>query len=294
VIDGLLTAERYTHANWLDGAVKLADSQYLNARTAFTYPGSFAPNTTQKLLLRAATTVEDWESWLKRTSSATQSYAAPGAEPNPTFVAKILQSRPGTATTGWVTSMLRTTSSGQVAQRLATWGNNVFGRPWVNPATGLVEHGRGGGNLLAMANKSGVRSMVASAGALRVLGVAGSAFATVDGGVGLWNNHEKNAETWSEGGTEGKAHVIGEYAQVAFNASMTAALICPTPLTLGIVAVVGVVCLGAAVVEHWDDITGAVSDAADWAGDRAQEAGKWAGDQLDAVKDSDLNPMNWF
>ena len=75
---------------------------------------------------------------------------------------------------------------------------------------------------------------------------------------------------------------------------MTAALIAPNPVTLGLVAVTGVVWAGAEVVEHWDDITAAVDTAVDWAGDRAEEAGEWVGDRLDDVKESNLNPMNWF
>lgn len=291
-LNALVASGRPGLANWLSGALNAADANYINGKTQFTRPGAFVPNLTQKLLLRTASTVEDFDAWVQRTSQAVKPYQVAG-QTKPTLLAKLLTSRPGVASTTWVSSILKTTSTGQLATRLAGWGNNVFGRPWTNTVTG-VTYGRGAGNLLTMANPSGLRTMASSAGALRVLGVAGSGLATVDGVVGLVNNWDEHGEMWENGGTEGKAHVIGEYAETAFNASMTAALIAPNPVTLGLVAVTGLVWAGAEVVEHWDDITAAVDDAADWVGDRADDAADWAGDRLDDIKESDLNPMNWF
>ena len=44
--------------------------------------------------------------------------------------------------------------------------------------------------------------------------------------------------------------------------------------------------------------TGAMSDAADWTGDKISDAadavGDTIGDGVEAVKDSKLNPGNWF
>lgn len=292
-LNSLVASGRVDLANWLSGALNVVDSNYINGKIQFTRPGSFVPNTTQKVLLRAASTIEDFDAWVLRTSSAVKPYTLPGGTPEPTLVAAMLKSRPGVSATTWISSMLENEKVGQLVQRAATWGNNIFGRPWTNTVTG-VTYGRGAGNLFTIANQSGLRTMASSAGALRILGVAGSAFATADGVVGLVNNFDENNKLWEEGGTQGKAHVIGEYAETAFNASMTAALIAPNPVTLGLVAVTGLVWAGAEVVEHWDDITGAVSDAADWVGDTADKAADWAGDRLDDVKDSDLNPMNWF
>ncbi|WP_273652474.1 hypothetical protein [Cellulomonas fimi] len=279
-------------ANRLSAALTAADRRGLAGKVPFKYPGSFVPNTVGNYLLKLAPTVEDFDAWVTRMSSATQTYAVNG-EMQPTLLAKLLQSEKGVQATTWVSRVLGTTRTGQLATRLATWGNAIVGKPWINPATGVVV-ARGAGNLLTMANQSGVTTMLRTAGGLRVLGVAGSAFATVDGAVGLYNNFDENNRLWSEGGTKGKAHVIGEYAETAFNASMTAALIAPNPVTLGLVAVTGLVWAGAEVVEHWDDITAAYDTAVDWAGDRAEEAGEWVGDRLDDIKESDLNPMNWF
>ncbi|MBD8059563.1 hypothetical protein IC607_11360 [Cellulomonas sp. JH27-2] len=283
-------------ANWLSGALQMADTQILRAKTTFTYPGAFVPNLTQKMLLKAAPVAENFDEWVARMAARTKPFevmvnGVPVEQP--TLLAKLLQGQSGTKVTAWVSDVLKTTNLGQLTTTAARWGNNVFGRAWTNPTTGAT-FGRGAGNLLTMANESGLRTMASSAGALRILGVAGSAFATADGVVGLVNNFDENNKLWSEGGTKGKAHVVGEYAETAFNASMTAALIAPNPVTIGLVAVTGVVWAGAEVVEHWDDITHAADEAVDWAGDRVDDAKDWAEDRLDDIKDSKVNPMNWF
>ncbi|WP_028046084.1 hypothetical protein [Cellulomonas sp. URHE0023] len=290
-LESLATTSPRT-ANWLSGALNLVDSNVVRARTTFTYPGSFVPNLTAKVLLRASPILEDFDAWVARMSAATKPFAVEG-EVTPTFLAGMLQRPAGIQATAWVSNILSSTDGGKLAARLSRWGNNVFGKPWINPVTEQA-FGRGAGNLLTMANTSGVRTMAASAGALRVAGVAGSAFATVDSGIGLYNNFSENNERWAEGGTKGKAHVVGEYAEFAFNASMTAALIAPNPVTLGLVVISGTVWVGAKVVEHWDDIEDAAGVAADWAADRAEDADKWVGDRVDDIKKSDLNPMNWF
>jgi hypothetical protein len=195
--------------------------------------------------------------------------------------------------------------------RIANITGNIFGRPWsttVVNAAGEAETiivARNATNLLRVAGEadgliSGLAATAKVAGVVRVLGVAGSAFATVDSGLGLYNSIRSGelAENWTEGGTHGKAKVIGDIAEVGFNASLTAAMIAPNPVTWGAVAVTGVIYGGARLVEHWDDVTGAVSDAADWTGDKLSDAadavGDTLGDGVEAIKESKLNPGNWF
>lgn len=279
-------------ANALAGGLKTADDYYLRTRTQFTYPGSFVPNATQGMLLRTAGIVEDFDGWVARMSGAVKPFQVK-EKVVPTLLARALQTRPGVQATTWVSDLLKNPATGQALQRAATWGNNVFGRPWTNPVTTTV-YGRGASNLLTVARTSGLGTAAATAGGLRLLGAAGSGIATVDGAVGLVRNWDENGELWENGDTADRAHVVGEYAEFAFNASMTAALVAPNPVTLGLVAVTGVVWAGAEVVEHWDDISAAAGQAADWAGDRAEDASEWVGDQVDAVKESSLNPMNWF
>jgi hypothetical protein len=190
--------------------------------------------------------------------------------------------------------------------RLANITGNVFGRPWetrVLNEAGVLEDvvvGRNATNLLSVGRAEGLLQVGKVAGGLRVLGIAGSAFATGDSLVGLVNSfgsHEEQ-EAWTQGGAGGKAKVIGDVAEVAFNGSLTAAMIAPSPVTWGAVAVTGVVYGGARLVEHWDDVTDAVGDAADWTGDRLDDAADAVGDTIsdgvEAVKDSKLNPGNWF
>lgn len=279
-------------ANWLAGALNVVDDAYLRGKIQFRYPGAFVPDLTQKILLTIAPRVENFDAWVARMSQATKPYTVAG-EVKPTLLAQFLNSRPGQGATAWVSRVLGNASTGQLAQKLARWGGNVFGRPWTNPVTGQV-FVRGGGSLIAMTQQGGFNSMVSHAGYLRVGGAALSAFATVDGAVGLWNNRQEHARLWEEGGLEGRAHVVGEYAETAFNASMTAALIAPNPITLGAVAVTGVVWAGAEIVEHWDDITDAADRAVDWGKDRLDDATDWVGDRVEDLKESKINPMNWF
>jgi hypothetical protein len=192
------------------------------------------------------------------------------------------------------------------------WGSNVLGRPWTtqvlrNGVLTDVTYARNASNLVRVAQVDGLAQTMRVAGALRVVGIAGGAFATVDSAVGFVHSirtHELQ-DAWSNGGTEGKAKVIGDGAEVLFNGSLTAAMIAPSPVTWGAVAVTGVVYGGARLVEHWDDVTHALGEAKDWAGDRvddvkdfagdvADDVTDMAGDAVDAVKDSKLNPGNWF
>lgn len=182
----------------------------------------------------------------------------------------------------------------------------AFGKPWTNAAGQTFE--RGGANLLKVLGETGKLSKVARvAGGLRVLGVAGGVLATGDSALGLYNGIKSGefAKKWSEGGAKGKASAIGDVAEVGFNASMTAAMIAPNPITLGAVAVTGLVYGGARLVEHWDDVTEGLGKAKDWAddrvddvkdfaGDRVDDVKDFAGDTVDAVKESKLNPGNWF
>lgn len=196
--------------------------------------------------------------------------------------------------------------------RVSQFAEGAFGKPWTttvirNGVAEEVTFARGSTNLLRVAGAEGLTSSLKVAGGLRVLGVAGGAFATVDSGVGFVNSITSGelADNWEHGGVQGKAKVIGDGAEVLFNGSLTAAMIAPSPVTWGAVAVTGVVYGGARLVEHWDDVTHALGEAKDWAADRVDDVADFAGDvadevedkvgdTIDAVKDSKLNPGNWF
>jgi hypothetical protein len=203
--------------------------------------------------------------------------------------------------------------------RLANITGNIFGRPWTTTvinSAGEAETlvvGRNATNLLKVAKGaeglSRATDVLKVAGGLRVLGVAGSAFATVDSAMSLASNWDEMGKNWSEGGVQGKAKVIGDFAEVGFNGSLTAAMIAPSPVTWGAVAVTGVIYGGARLVEHWDDVTKAVGDATKWVGDTVDkgvdavtntigdgvdEIKDTLGDGIEAVKESPVNPANWF
>lgn len=287
-----LAATNPRYANWLHSARNAVNSNWLNGKLQWKFPGSFIPNLAQGLTLRLAQHTSNFDSWVANAARQVQPYAVEGSR-RPTALARLLNSGPGQAATGWVSRTLSSGVPGAIANRLAPLGAGVFGRPWTNPATG-VTYGRGAGNLITMARQSGAVEMARNAGGLRVLGAVGSGALAVDNVVGLWNNREAHGEAWASGNTSERAGVVADYAEAGFNASMTAAMIAPNPVTLGAVAVTGVVWAGAKVVENWDDITDAAGRAKDWVGDRASDVKDWAGDRLNDVKESKINPMNWF
>ncbi len=124
-----------------------------------------------------------------------------------------------------------------------------------------------------------------ASGALRFMGVAGGAVAT---GFSVANLVAQGnpVDAWNEAnGAQEKAGYLADWAEVGFNASLTAAMVAPTPWTVGAAVVTGVIYGGLKVVEHWDDITNAVDTAVDWTGDRLEDAGEGISDAADAVGD---------
>ncbi|HEX2896356.1 MAG TPA: hypothetical protein VHO29_20300 [Marmoricola sp.] len=89
----------------------------------------------------------------------------------------------------------------------------------------------------------------------------------------------------------GKAEMTGDVQDLASHGSLTAAMLAPSPITWGSVAVTGVVDGGVGLVDHWDDVADAVGNAAERSGDTV---GDTLGDGLEAVKDSKRNPGNGF
>jgi len=281
-------------AEWLRKGIAAVDSFYLGGKRTLFAPGTTMPwlkAQAVKYILKSQT----FEDALAAARTATN------ARGNATLGAKILDSPFIKANMDRLVDIAKAPAAG----RIANITGNIFGRPWTTTVAteGGVETvvvARNATNLLRVAGADGVMASLKVAGGLRVLGVAGGAFATVDSGIGLYHSISSGelARNWSEGGTHGRAKVIGDIAEVGFNASLTAAMIAPNPVTWGAVAVTGVIYGGARLVEHWDDVTDAVSDAADWTGDRISDAadavGDTIGDGIEAVKDSKLNPGNWF
>ncbi|MBX6383189.1 MAG: hypothetical protein IRZ07_09480 [Microbispora sp.] len=88
-----------------------------------------------------------------------------------------------------------------------------------------------------------------TAGAFRSFGIVGSVAST---GYSLANviSQGDPREVFKRNG----AGYVADIAELGFNASLTAAMVCPNPVAIGATVVTGAVFAGAKVVEHWDDI----------------------------------------
>lgn len=290
----LVDAGAFKLANAFDGAVEYFRTRQ-GVKTAWTRPGAFTFTLAEKLGLRGLDTARDFDAWWTSRAAKLVPHTPEGVTPGPTTFAKILQSRFGQSAKGWIQAALDTNAGSLLITKGGAALDFVFGKPWSGQVAGkTVTMVRQGGNLLTVAGTDGLGTALKTAGAFRVLGVAGGALSTIDSAYGIYTNWDEETKAWSEGGAQGKAKVIGDFAEVGFNASLTAAMIAPNPITLGAVGVTGLIYGGARLVEHWDDVTHAMGEAVDWGQDRLDDAAKWAGDTLDDIKKSDLNPMNWF
>lgn len=116
-------------------------------------------------------------------------------------------------------------------------------------------------------------------GALRFMGVAGGVAAT---GISVYNVAVQGWpwERWQElNTTSEKAGYLADWAEVGFNASLTAAMVAPNPWTVGAAVVTGVIYGGLKIVEHWDDIT-------EWAGNAWDATTEFVGDAWDATTEA--------
>ncbi|MCX4788550.1 PE-PGRS family protein [Streptomyces sp. NBC_01221] len=127
-----------------------------------------------------------------------------------------------------------------------------------------------------------------TAGFIRGAGVASSALAT---GVSLANVVAQGnpRDAFKEKG----AGYVADVAEVGFNASLTAAMIAPNPVTIGLTVGFGAVYAGAKVVEHWPEIKENFGKAADWAGSKAAKVGSDIANGAKSLAKK-ANPMNWF
>ncbi|MEV0125026.1 PE-PGRS family protein [Streptomyces sp. NPDC050703] len=121
----------------------------------------------------------------------------------------------------------------------------------------------GHANLLTVGKTGGFGAAAKTAGLWRGAGIVGSAGATAFSVANVATmDHGKE---WKKS----KAGYLANYAEVGFNASLTAAMVAPTPFTVGAAVGTGVVYGGLKVVEHWDDIEKGAGEAAHWVGDKA-------------------------
>ncbi|MFJ2818341.1 mucin-2 [Streptomyces sp. NPDC087294] len=161
----------------------------------------------------------------------------------------------------------------------------LSGKQWAWEAN-LLKVGKNAGSLSRATGASRLGAFASGAGAAartagfwRVTGIGGSAAATVIGGFDVWQ--EGNP---ADAFKRDKAGYVAKVSGVAFNASLTAAMIAPTPLTIGAAVVTGAVYGVASIVDNWDTVKkfpGKVADAGAWAG---KEIGEGAGKLADGAK----------
>ncbi|MEV4924403.1 PE-PGRS family protein [Streptomyces roseoverticillatus] len=126
------------------------------------------------------------------------------------------------------------------------------------------------------------------AGLIRGAGIVGSAAET---GRSVLN---VASQGWPDEAFKKKgAAYVADVAEAGFNASMTAAMIAPNPITVGAAVVTGGVYVGAKVVEHWKEVKEAPGKAAHWIGDKAQKARSGIANGAKSLAKK-ANPMHWF
>ncbi|MFF7732414.1 mucin-2 [Streptomyces sp. NPDC007984] len=169
------------------------------------------------------------------------------------------------------------------------------GKLWAWEAN-LLKTGKNAGTAARVAGASrmgafasGAGTALRTAGWWRAAGVGGSAVATVVGAVDVIQ--EGNPV---DAFKRDKAGYVAKVSGVAFNASLTAAMVAPNPVTIGAAVVTGAVYGVASIVDNWETVRkfpGKVADAGRWAG---KKIGEGAGKLVDGAKKlgSALNPFD--
>ncbi|KJK36489.1 mucin [Streptomyces variegatus] len=140
-------------------------------------------------------------------------------------------------------------------------------------------------NLLRVAQRGGLANAAKAAGWMRGAGIVGSVGATAWGVANLATMDHGKA--WKED----KAKYLSNWTGTAFNASLTAAMVAPNPVTVGLAVGTGLAYAGTLVWDNWDSISDGAEEAADWVGDKADKAGEAISDGAKALG-SALNPFD--
>ncbi|WP_328329955.1 MULTISPECIES: PE-PGRS family protein [unclassified Streptomyces] len=170
-------------------------------------------------------------------------------------------------------------------------GTNVVraGNANLLKVTGKVfTESRGLGSTRLAALGKGIGTAGKVSGLLRGAGIAGSAASTVFSAANVIAQGNPVTAFKKNG-----AGYVADVAEVGFNASMTAAMIAPNPITIGLAVGTGLIYGGAKVVEHWDDIKKGAGKAADWVGDKAKKVGSGIANGAKSIA-KHANPMSWF
>lgn len=136
---------------------------------------------------------------------------------------------------------------------------------------------------------TGVSAATRAGGLLRGLGVVGGVAST---GMSLANviSQGNPIDAFQENG----AAYVADVAEVGFNASLTALMIAPNPITAGATVITGAVYLGAELWSHREEIGALVSDGLDMAGDAIDATTEFVGDVVDEGLDKVKEVGSWL
>ncbi|MFD5909601.1 PE-PGRS family protein [Streptomyces massasporeus] len=148
---------------------------------------------------------------------------------------------------------------------------------FANSVAEATNAARGAGAL-----RTGLGAAAKTAGFLRGAGIVGGVLSTGFSAANVISQGNP-VDAFKKKG----AAYVADVAEVGFNASLTAAMVAPNPVTIGLAVGTGLIYGGAKVVQHWDDIKDGAGKAAGWVGDKAKDLGK-------SIAKSKANPMNWF
>ncbi|UOB11008.1 hypothetical protein MQE23_18870 [Streptomyces sp. HP-A2021] len=140
-------------------------------------------------------------------------------------------------------------------------------------------------NLLRVAQRGGLANAAKTAGWMRGVGIVGSVGATAWGAA--------NPATMDHGKAwkEDKAKYLSNWTGTAFNASLTLAMVAPSPVTVGLAVGTGVAYAGTLPWDNGDKNVEGAEEAADWVGDKAVKAGEAISDGAKKIG-SALNPFD--
>ncbi|QKV69239.1 PE-PGRS family protein [Streptomyces harbinensis] len=171
-------------------------------------------------------------------------------------------------------------------RQAATWGSRAAQSRLDFVARNAYQGLRGLGNTRLASVAGSVAGAARAGGFLRFMGVGGGVLAT---GFSVANLVAQGnpIDAFNEAeGVSGKAGYLADWAEVGFNASLTAAMVAPNPVTVGAAVVTGVVYGGLKVVEHWDTISNPDTYKNAWNSvkDGASSAVNAAGRAVDGAK----------
>jgi hypothetical protein len=158
--------------------------------------------------------------------------------------------------------------------KLWAWEANILK---VGKNAGAASRVAGASRLGAFA--SGAGAALRTAGWWRATGIAGGLVSTGIGIIDVAQEGNPVAAFKRDG-----AGYVAKVSGTAFNASLTAAMIAPNPVTIGAAVVTGAVYGVATIVDNWDTVKkfpGKVADAGRWAG---KKVGEGASKLVDGAK----------